>query len=132
MAVVDGQLFNSYSGSTTDDNKVKQCLMFMPIVAFGISADTQVIVSTYRYQPIAFKDLPFKGCRILMMTVAISSLCLTIAAYIFTFFTSGGLNDSPEMRKWQFSIIIAKAVTISPFLGLEFYDTVFEHIYHDV
>ena len=104
----------------------------MPVIVFALSADTQIIVSTYRYQPIAFSNMPFKGARQLMMAIAVVSFMLTIAVYILTFFTSGGINDSPTMRTWMFSILIAKAVVLSPFLGLEYYDTVFENIYHDV
>ena len=32
----------------------------------------------------------------------------------------------------MFACFLAKAITWSPFLGIEMYDTLFEHIYHDV
>mmetsp|Transcript_41737 Transcript_41737/g.54969 ORF Transcript_41737/g.54969 Transcript_41737/m.54969 type:complete len:82 (-) Transcript_41737:972-1217(-) len=57
------------------------------------------------------------------MSLATCALCLLIF---------GGLTSDPSIRRWLYICFIVKAVTWSPFLAMEFYDTLFEQIYHDV
>jgi len=111
---------------------VTQCLMFLPSVTFGLSVDLQIIVSTLQYAPVAFAQPPYKHSKSVMLAIGILSLLMSLISYAFCFIVFGGLSEDPALRKWVFICFIAKAVTWSPFLGLELYDMTLEQIYHDV
>ena len=111
---------------------VKQCLVFLPCATFGIAADIQIIASVWKYKPVAFSDLPYKCTRGLLLVIGISTLAVSMVTYGFCLLVFGGLSDDPDIRQWLFIIFIIKAMTWSPFIGLELYDTLFEQIYHDV
>lgn len=113
-------------------NKVDQLLMFLPSVTFGLAIDVQIMVSACTYKSIAFKDVPFKCARCLIMAVGALSLLVSIVTYTFCFLIFGGLSTEPELRFMLFVCFFVKAVLLSPFLGLEYYDIFFEHIYFDV
>jgi len=106
--------------------------MFLPAVTFGLMIDIQIIVSTYSYKPVAFKDLPYRHTRIFVLIIGYASLILSLVAYVFCLLVFGGLNKDRVIRQSVFVIFIVKGLTWSPFLGMEFYDTLFEQIYHDV
>ena len=57
---------------------------------------------------------------------------MSIVAYIFCVFVFGGLTKDPAWREWVFATFIIKSVSWAPFVALEYYDTFFEQIYHDV
>ena len=67
-----------------------------------------------------------------MLALGYISLLQTILTYFLCFMVFGGLSDNPLYRKLVFASFIVKAVTWSPYLGFEFYDTLFEQIYYDV
>lgn len=67
-----------------------------------------------------------------MLVLAFLSLAQTICTYAFCFLVFGGLSDDPKFRHWVYASFIAKALTWSPYLGMELYDTLFEQIYYDV
>jgi hypothetical protein len=94
--------------------------------------DIQIIVSTYKYKPIAFRELPFRHARTIMLVLGFATLLMSLVAYVFILLVFGGLKQDPRLRDWVFACFIVKAFTWSPFLGIEFYDTLFEQIYHDV
>ena len=76
--------------------------------------------------------MPCRSARPLLLTVGVMSLLMTLIAYIFCILVFGGLNKDPKVREMVFVCFIVKAITLSPFLALEYYDTLFEQIYHDV
>ena len=73
--------------------------------------------------------MPFKGARIIMMSIGIASLIMSIVNAFFYIFVFGGLANNQDIREWMLISFIAKAVTWSPFLGIEMYDMLFENIY---
>jgi hypothetical protein len=115
-----------------DGNHVTQCLMFLPCLTFGLMIDIQIIVSTYGYKPVSFRDLPYRHARKFMLALGYASLIISLIAYVFCLLVFGGLNKDHVLRQAVFVIFIVKGLTWSPFFGMEFYDTLFEHIYHDV
>jgi NO-binding membrane sensor protein with MHYT domain len=108
----------------------KKVWIFFPCVLFGLTLDMQIIISTWQYKPVAFDALPYKCCKTLMLIFAFASLLISILSYGLCMLVFGGMRS--DYRKLMFGCLLAKAVTWSPFLGMEFYDTVFEQIYHDV
>lgn len=76
--------------------------------------------------------MPFKGARIIMMSLGIASLIMSIVNALFYIFVFGGLANNQDIREWMLISFIVKAITWSPFLGIEMYDMLFENIYHDV
>ena len=107
-------------------------LVFLPCVIFGVLADVQILVSIHSYKPVAFTGLPFKGARYVLLTIGAVSLLVSVAVIIFSFLVFGGFSEDPNIRRMCFIAFIIKALTWSPFLALEYYDTLFEQIYHDV
>ena len=67
-----------------------------------------------------------------MLLFGVLTFLMSIIAYIFCLLVFGRLNKDPNVRQMVFICFIVKAVTWSPYLALEFYDTLFEQIYHDV
>ena len=67
-----------------------------------------------------------------MLALGGASLLMSIATCVFCFLIFGHLSEDPNVRKVLYICFIAKALTWSPFLGAEYYDTLFEHVYHDV
>jgi len=67
-----------------------------------------------------------------MLTLGVISLLNSVAATTFCFLIFGGITSDPEIRQWMFICFIAKALTWSPFLAMEYYDMIFECVYHDV
>ena len=115
--------------------KVQRCLVFLPCATFGLIVDVQIIVSTIKYKPVAFTYLPYECTRTFMLILGIFTTLASLVTYVFCFLTFGGLavhNESSELRYLLYSSFLVKSLTWSPFLGLEYYDTIFEHIYHDV
>lgn len=67
-----------------------------------------------------------------MLGIAYLSLVFSMVTFFFCFLVFGGLNADDTIRKTMFTLFLVKAISWSPFLGMEFYDTMFEQIYHDV
>ena len=120
------------TSAEADSAGMKRCLIFLPCVTFGLAGDVQIIVSTVKYEPVAFTSMPYRHTRGFMLALASISLIQTLCAYVFCFMVFGGVSSDPFFRTLVFASFIAKAVAWSPYLGLELYDTLFEHIYHDV
>lgn len=120
------------AASSFDKDMVNRCLIFLPCVTFGLAADIQIIVSTCKYRPVAFVEMPYPHTRCFMLSVAFLSLGQTICTYAFCFLVFGGISDDPRFRLWVFASFLAKGLLWSPFLGFELYDTLFEQIYFDV
>ena len=113
-------------------DKIEQCFVFLPTAIFFIAADVQILIETYKYKPVAFSKMPFRFTHKFMIMLAYFSLLITILSYIFCIIVFGAINPSPALRKWCFTLFIIKAIAWSPFVGLEYYDMCFEHLYHDV
>ena len=107
-------------------------LTFLPCALFGLAADVQILVSTYSYKPIAFTGLPFGGARFCLLAIGVVSLIVSVAVITMSFLVFGGFSHDPNLRRICFIAFMIKALTWSPFLAMEFYDTLFEQIYHDV
>ena len=107
-------------------------MMFFPCVVFGLAADMQIIFSTYKYKPIAFAKMPYPCVRPLMLSLGIISFLLSLITYVFCILVFGGLNRDSDLRTVMFILLMVKAISWSPFLGMEMYDMIFEHVYHDV
>jgi len=67
-----------------------------------------------------------------MLGLGYLSILLSIVTYIFCILVFGQLVSDKSIRTILFILFICKAATWSPFLGMEFYDMIFEHVYHDV
>lgn len=119
-----------FSAPESANDSINRCLVFLPCVTFGLAADIQIIVSTYKYNPVAFEKMPYRHTRGFMIFFAFFSLLQTLVTYGFCILVFGGIND--DLRKWVFASFIGKALTWSPYLGIELYDTLFEQIYYDV
>ena len=113
-------------------SQMQQILMFLPCVTFGLATDVQIIVSSRKYKPIAFTNLPFKHARQVMQSLGVISLIMSICAITLCILIYSGIASEPKLRSWLFLCMFVKATTWSPFIGIEYYDTLFEHIYHDV
>ena len=120
------------SDSAADNDGIKRCLIFLPCVTFGLAGDVQIIVSTLKYEPVAFASMPYRHTRGFMLALGFTSVLQTFCAYVFCLMVFGGVSSDPFFRKLVFASFIAKAVAWSPYLGFELYDTLFEQIYHDV
>ena len=138
LQVADTKFLTSNSSETPsnesniDSDMIKRCLIFLPCVTFGLAADIQIIVSTRKYKPIAFAHMPYSHTRCFMLFLAFLSLLQTLCTYGFCFLVFGGISNDPRYRHWVFACFIVKALTWSPYLGFELYDTLFEQIYYDV
>ena len=130
--IVMGTLGSKFFDETDTADKVEKVLLFLPCAAFGLAADVQIIVSTNSYKPVGFSGLPFKGARYILLAIGILSLLVSIAIIVFSFLVFGGISHDPHFRRLIFVAFMIKALTWSPFLALELYDTLFEQIYHDV
>ena len=80
----------------------------------------------------AFSARPYECTRYFMLILGILSLVMSLVAYAFCLLVFGGLDDRRDMRTYVFGSFIVKAFTWSPFLAIEFYDTLFEQIYCEV
>ena len=128
MGTVGAKFFDS----TSHVDQTDKVLIFLPCVLFGIAADVQIIVSTHTYKPIAFTGMPFRGARFCLLAIGAVSLVVSVAVITISFLVFGGISHDPNLRRVCFIAFMIKALTWSPFLALEFYDTLFEQIYHDV
>ena len=94
--------------------------------------DCQILYSIKKYEPIAFNDVPYGWAKPMMMLIGILSLLMNIVCYIFCIVVFGGLSNTTNTRQILFSCFVIKSILWSPFAGMEYYDTFFEQIYHDV
>ena len=74
--------------------------------------------------------MPYSWVRPVMLALGVMSLFMSLVSYAFCILVFGGYDKT--LRNVMFAAFIVKAVTWSPFLGMEMYDTIFEQIYHDV
>ena len=100
--------------------------MFLPCVTFGLAADVQIIASTLKYRPLAFTRMPCRCTQGFMLALGYLSLLQTLCTYFLCFMVFGGVSENPLFRQCMFASFTVKALTWSPYLGFEFYDTLFE------
>ena len=67
-----------------------------------------------------------------MMVIGVLSLAMDIVCYLCCIVVFGGLSNTEKTKGILFSCFVIKSVLWSPFVGMEYYDTFFEQIYHDV
>lgn len=99
--------------------------MFLPFLTFGLTVDLQIIVSTLRYKPVAFSDMPYAWLRPTLLALGITTLLLSIVSYIICFMMYG-LDKGAQYGPTLFVLFLLKGLTWSPFTGMELYDTLFE------
>ena len=130
LAAIDEKIFtstNSFTGGfDADSHRVKQCLVFLPTVTFGMCVDVQIISSTRSYKSVAFSELPFRCSRAFMMLIAVLACLTSVVAYAFCLLLFGGIQSGLQMRELVYGCFIAKAILWSPFLAMEYYNTLFE------
>ena len=81
------------------------------------------------YKPKSFIDLPYKHIRSIALFVAYGSLIASIIAIVLSYLTFAAL--AYKNLEWVYIMMLIKAVTWSPFVGWEYYDLIFEHLYMD-
>ena len=74
--------------------------------------------------------MPYKWIKPFMLSLGVFSLLMSLVSYFLCMMVYSGSYD--DLRPIWFGCLLVKALTWSPFLGIEFYDTIFEHIYYDV
>ena len=67
-----------------------------------------------------------------MTVIGVLSLAMDIVCYICCIVVFGGLSNTEDSRRILFTCFVIKSILWSPFAGMEYYDTFFEQIYHDV
>ena len=92
--LVAGNSFTQYDSPNFSNDMVNRCLIFLPCVTFGLAADIQIIVSTCKYKPVAFVDMPYRHTRGFMLVLACLSLAQTVCTYVFCFLVFGGMNEA--------------------------------------
>jgi hypothetical protein len=108
--------------------KVKTWLLFLPFVVLCIFLDLQFAYQVQTYKPKSFISLPYKHVRSLGLLFAYTSLISSIIALVLSYLTFVELILFPH---WFAIILFVKAVTWAPFIGWEYYDLLFEHLYMD-
>ena len=89
-------------------------------------------MSVKQYQPISFNAMPYRCVKPFLIIIGIISFLMSIISYVFCIYVFGGYATGQQARSMMFTAFIAKSVCWAPFCGMEFYDTFFEQIYHDV
>ena len=106
--------------------------MFLPCVTFGLMIDLQILYSIKKYEPIAFNEMPSRCVKPFLYLIGTCSLLMSLVSYVCCVIVFGGFTKQLKYRQFLFSCFIVKAVTWAPFVAMEYYDTFFEQIYHDV
>jgi len=107
---------------------VKTWLLFLPFIVLCIFLDLQFAYQVQTYKPKSFVSLPYKHIRSLGLLIAYASLISSIIAIVLSYLTFVELVLFPH---WMLSMMLLKAFTWAPFIGWEFYDLIFEHLYMD-
>lgn len=115
--------FGTYGAPSND---IKQVLMFSPCLIFGLMVDLQILESIIRYEPVAFSEIPHRAIKPILISLGLISLITSLLSIILAIFVFGNLTSEPTWRKTIFSTLMFKAITWSPFFGIELYDTFFE------
>ena len=108
--------------------RVKTWLLFMPFIVLCIFLDLQFAMQVQNYKPKSFVSIPYKHVRSLGLLIAYVSLIASIIAIVLSYLTFVELVLTPG---WILSMMTLKAFTWSPFIGWEYYDLLFEHLYMD-
>lgn len=113
------------------DNGIEVWLIFVPSMVFGLLIDIEVLVQCALHKPIAFKTTP-RFSRSLLLAIGILSLVVSGVLILFSFLAFSPMKSQAEFTKWFFYTLYVKAICLSPFIALEFFDLMFENIYLDV
>lgn len=136
LSVVNAQ-FKAYNevsngeGSTKITPGEEVWFMFIPSMIFGVLCDIEILVQTWSYKPTAFKVTP-KYCRAILLITGCVSFVMSCVLILFSFLAFTPAISPIIFLKWFFVCLTMKAVCWSPFIAIEYYDTVFENIYFDV
>jgi hypothetical protein len=95
--------------------------MALPITSFIALVDIHSIIQTAKHKPVAYDDPP-KAIRTFIVILSYVSLIMTITCLVVACVK----NDLLHI------FLILKSLCWSPFIALEYYDTIFEHLYYDV
>jgi len=102
--------------------------MFAPAFVFILITDMHVLLQTVYFKPIAYEPMP-RFITWSMNLLSVINLLSTVSCYLFAILAIASTSDKLQAIRICF---IIKIVCWSPFLAVEFYDTVFEHLYFDV
>jgi hypothetical protein len=131
LSVVNAQFHNRALPGGYYKAGIVVWLMFIPAMIFGLLTDLEIFVQVKAYKPIAIKHIPRYTKEILLVVSCLSFL--TSIALIFVSFIAFTPVVSPRQTlKIFYVILFAKSILWSPFIALEFYETVFENVYYDV
>ena len=97
---------------------------------FGLLCDIECIFQIVTYQPVAFKK-GLAWCLRLLLLISVISLLISALLIIFSYLAFAQ-SDNPQFLSGFFYCLYFKAVAWSPFIALEYYDLLFQHIYFDV
>jgi hypothetical protein len=111
------------------NDHLKDFLFFAPAFTMFLAIDVQAYYQVKHYKPIAFIDLPYKSTRQIGYWLAVINICVTFAGIALMYFT---FADPKNFKvNWIFDLLLAKAFFWGPWLGWEYYDMLFEHLYYD-
>lgn len=111
-------------------NGFKDWLFFAPIFTMCLTIDLQFFFQVKNYKPVSFMDLPFKGAQYAGYFFAVCSLVATICGMIVMYYWVK-FPKHLFTSLWIYNIFLVKAVCWSPWVGWEYYDMFFEHLYYD-
>ena len=106
-------------------------LVFIPSMVFGLLVDIEILVQCFTHKPTVFNTEP-QGPRRVLLFIGVASLVASVSLILFSFLAFTPLVTPKQFLRWFFYCLIFKAVCWSPFIGLEYYDLIFENIYTDV
>lgn len=118
-------------GKVTDFNfHVNRWMMFLPSMILCLAVDVQFAIQVKTYKPKAFIDMPHKFARFVGYFFAFFSMLASIAALALSFITFAKQSKNVNIN-WIYNCFIIKAICWSPFIGWDFVDMFFEHLYLD-
>ena len=101
--------------------------MFIPSMTFCLLIDIEILFQLKIYCPIAFKTTP-KYCREILVIIGLISTLLSGVLILISFLAFTPITvttQSTKFIKTFFCILLIKCICWSPFIGIEYYDTVF-------
>ena len=96
---------------------------------FALAIDLQFYFQVKNYKPVAFIDLPHPAARPIGYVFAVVSILATFAGAACLYMT---LAEPFQFKTLViYDILMTKAIFWAPWVGWEYYDMLFEHLYYD-
>ena len=99
LCFVDGQFTTINNTYGVPSNDVKQVLMFVPCLVFGLMVDLQILESIIRYEPVAFSEIPHRYIKPILICVGFISLITSLLSIILCILVFGNVTSEPTWRK---------------------------------